>query len=178
MTNLDTYREAFYQNPIYQLVLKACAESVSIGDKCSGAYLRGEAIRGLAKRLYTEFRESAKISREEWEKAFAEGRAFRDTNPEESYESDDLNCPACNGSGHVDDAREWLARAEAEGWRSIESAPKDGSKVLIFSPLEGVMSSYWEYQWQGFPWRNAAELKRQEPTLWKPLPAPPKEDGE
>jgi hypothetical protein len=68
----------------------------------------------------------------------------------------------------------WLARARLDGgWSPIESAPLDGTVVLIYSPMEGVMSSRWEYQWQGFPWRCAQDRKRQIPTHWMPLPEPP-----
>jgi hypothetical protein len=66
---------------------------------------RATVLDQVTGRIYAEYRESQKVTREEWEKAFSEGRAFRDTNPEARYIEDGerLNCPACGGSGHVDD---------------------------------------------------------------------------
>lgn len=73
-------------------------------------------------------------------------------------------------------------------WQPIETAPKDGSRILLFIPRQ---SSRFYPGWGGYPligqWQNNEEstdgywaysvnerkpLKRQ-PTLWMPLAAPP-----
>lgn len=70
-------------------------------------------------------------------------------------------------------------------WKTIDSAPKDGTTILAFYPLDGLSNSwcrvvpvFWAsrpQQWifasraaSGF---SAAYL----PTHWQPLPEPPKE---
>lgn len=75
----------------------------------------------------------------------------------------------------------WQARAalqgaqapQAGGWLPIETAPKDGTRILIFAPLDGVLSSTFEHGlWQGLPWRREGARIGQ-PTLWQPLPPAP-----
>ena len=62
-------------------------------------------------------------------------------------------------------------------WQPIETAPKDGTVVLIYSPADGVMSSHLHWgNWQGMVWRSVGhvDFERSKPTHWMPLPAPPK----
>ncbi len=83
-----------------------------------------------------------------------------------------------------------LLRAEPVGepWRPIETAPKDGTSVLIAGgtynydasadprdyPFEGVKIAWWDRSaWNG---GNGSEYDGEywhEPTVWMPLPAPP-----
>lgn len=61
-------------------------------------------------------------------------------------------------------------------WMPIETAPKDGTRILISSPTDGVLSSHFDGgNWQGRPWRpvRSAEYEASKPTHWMPLPAPP-----
>lgn len=80
-----------------------------------------------------------------------------------------------------------------EGWRTIESAPKDGSDVLLYFPLEGlskdfdcVIICYWReasdnhngrghWVWQSRAVRGYSD--EYQPTHWQPLPAAPHSPG-
>lgn len=75
-------------------------------------------------------------------------------------------------------------RAASEGWQPIETAPKDGTKILLcltgYQPVVGYLDGErWEYQDCGdfaeedhwFAWQ---ELTGEWfPDNWMPLPAPP-----
>lgn len=80
-----------------------------------------------------------------------------------------------------------LPRAEADdGWRTIESAPKDGTRLLVFGggadkvevcawcervgawDLDHTMLEDWDNQPDGYS----------RPSHWRPLPAPPTQAGE
>lgn len=70
----------------------------------------------------------------------------------------------------------------ASEWRSIETAPKDGTRVLLWivseSPyhedhaMPGV--GHWT-EWNGGGW---VRWHRGTPTHWMPLPEPPKPERE
>lgn len=63
-------------------------------------------------------------------------------------------------------------RAAAEGWRPIETAPKDGSAILT---PEGI--TWWHKEsWMSGRWEccgNGDAFTFMGPTHWMPLPAPP-----
>jgi hypothetical protein len=64
--------------------------------------------------------------------------------------------------------------ADEMDWRPIETAPKDGTRILIATPLDGVMSSeFFGGLWQNIPWRREGAARGQ-PTHWMPLPPAPK----
>ena len=65
-------------------------------------------------------------------------------------------------------------------WQPIETAPKDGSDILLYWPLDGLHPNfartkigYWhhrgEWVWQDRAFRTYSE----EPTHWMPLPTAP-----
>jgi hypothetical protein len=66
-------------------------------------------------------------------------------------------------------------------WQPINTAPKDGTSVLLYQPKgryyhECMMVAAWSTSWMpdgigGYEWEN--EL--QAPTHWMPLPLPPTE---
>jgi hypothetical protein len=60
-------------------------------------------------------------------------------------------------------------------WHPIATAPRDGTRVLIFSPSHGVCSSYLVYgYWQNLPCLFMQdEPTAADPTHWMPLPEPP-----
>lgn len=73
-----------------------------------------------------------------------------------------------------------LTAALSAGWRPIESAPKDGTKILIFEP-EGEIAivsyvgaaSYGDFPWK--IWGGYSSYRIDVPTRWQPLPPPPEE---
>lgn len=83
-------------------------------------------------------------------------------------------------------ARSALSRLQAQGnteWQPIETAPKDGTKVLLFFPgpfndtLEnGIVTGQWtgntESWWLSSIW--ASSSAHQDPTYWASLPSRPK----
>jgi hypothetical protein len=80
------------------------------------------------------------------------------------------------------------ARNAALEWQPIETAPKDGSEVLLYYPLEGLSEHHsrrvicwWHKGWSTrspgrwvFQGRAARGYSDEyQPTLWMPLPEPP-----
>ncbi|MXP42945.1 DUF551 domain-containing protein [Allopontixanthobacter sediminis] len=64
------------------------------------------------------------------------------------------------------------ARAEI-GWQPIETAPKDGTEVLLYYPKQGFWAEHWAVNsFQRFE-RRGWDMGRI-PTHWQPLPAAPK----
>lgn len=62
--------------------------------------------------------------------------------------------------------------AQAEGWRPISTAPRDGTEVLADTSGLGRVVVYWddeESQWGA----GLGYLDRGAPTHWMPLPPPP-----
>lgn len=56
-------------------------------------------------------------------------------------------------------------------WQQIESAPKDGTEILVWDGFNRMVSSFIEPAgWVS--WSLCAE----EPTHWMPLPVPPAEE--
>lgn len=57
-------------------------------------------------------------------------------------------------------------------WKPIETAPKDGTRVLIYMPgLNDVLSAKFEHgTWQHGYWSSRPMAV----THWQPLPEPPK----
>lgn len=65
-------------------------------------------------------------------------------------------------------------------WQPIETAPKDGSRILLYwpkttrIPIKIIIGN-----WRGDYWSNDLlyfdEEKRNCPTHWMPLPEPPQE---
>jgi len=79
------------------------------------------------------------------------------------------------------------APAVAEGWRPIESAPRDGSAILITRPTDFPSEeAYHVVRWDGSPgegWWQVHDgkfdhpLRGPDPTFWKPLAAAPARQG-
>lgn len=69
-----------------------------------------------------------------------------------------------------------LNGTEATGWQPIETAPKDGSEVLVCKPFMDGWAHYvvfWLRDKGWTVWSNAEGWELAEPTHWMPLPAPP-----
>lgn len=72
-----------------------------------------------------------------------------------------------------------LDGAGREGWQPIETAPKDGTRVLLAAPGHLTMIGSFE-AWKtihaaGPWWWSNGSMITPDPTHWQPLPAPPKE---
>jgi hypothetical protein len=75
-----------------------------------------------------------------------------------------------------------LAQGRAPSWQSIETAPKDGTRVILGGFYRGkLLIDLSEYD-EGdpvdevpphWPWRWHANAGCEQPTIWMPLPAPP-----
>lgn len=86
---------------------------------------------------------------------------------------------------HATLADAWLAANPADdgeavtGWQPIETAPKDGTWVILFTPA-GVQCGYWggsyfgrDMAWLQYAHRSDYEEVEGVPTHWMPLPEPP-----
>ena len=75
----------------------------------------------------------------------------------------------------------WLL-AESESWRPIETAPHDGTDVLVWNgdvrtiSMWGKVSHVPTYGWLDMVWADIedADLLDPQPSYWMPLPEPPK----
>ncbi len=69
-----------------------------------------------------------------------------------------------------------LAERTAYHWQPIETAPKDGSDVLLSSPNwhGDVVVGCWSFE----GWRDREDSDKLEPTHWMPLPAAPAKQEE
>lgn len=58
------------------------------------------------------------------------------------------------------------------GWQPIETAPKDGTQILVPVTIGGIMNvvSWWSGAWREGV--NGMKLKN-DPTHWMSLPPPP-----
>lgn len=86
----------------------------------------------------------------------------------------------------LDEARAALSAAKAGGWLPIETAPKDGTEVLLlFSKAEYILgkphgrvrAACWAGSGSSANW-SIPYFKDDAPTAWQPLPAPPAQRGE
>lgn len=58
-------------------------------------------------------------------------------------------------------------------WRPIETAPKDGSGILLYhEPTGMVMSANWSNRLRG--WEACFAYRGEQWSHWMPLPEPPK----
>ena len=63
-------------------------------------------------------------------------------------------------------------------WQPIETAPKDGTKILAYDPDRGGSCEilYWG-SWKGKgAWQDDEANGYYEPSHWMPLPEPPQQD--
>jgi len=100
-----------------------------------------------------------------------------------------VDCPgwgACaQHQTEADAVAAWNRRApEAQAWRAIETAPRDGTRILI-ADGRSTDAAYWSQCAKGYggskryPWVILDEtngvngMTETHPTHWQPLPAPP-----
>lgn len=71
------------------------------------------------------------------------------------------------------------ARVALQGWQPIESAPKDGTNVLIAEDQNGIHGeAYYDDEESRWYWANTGrgdypDPREPFPTHWQPLPPPP-----
>lgn len=91
---------------------------------------------------------------------------------------------ALEQQAEIDQLRAKVAELKSE-WQSIESAPKDGTRILLFFPNDvGVISGEWNFeQFYANPkphfthdqeqrW-GVRHMRANQPTHWQPLPPAP-----
>lgn len=66
-------------------------------------------------------------------------------------------------------------------WQSIETAPKDGTRMIVASEINGAMRVFvggFDPHWSGNIWvsENSRVSSGYIPTHWMPLPAPPPQE--
>ena len=69
-----------------------------------------------------------------------------------------------------------IAKAEQRvaEWQPIETAPKDGSFILLATPKGRIADGFWSLVYGVWSWPYVMV----EPTHWMPLPTPPKRSME
>lgn len=91
-------------------------------------------------------------------------------------------CPVWATSVHRVLAELEHLRAQAPGWRGMESAPKDGRELLLSGPYPEYTNIKGRWvdigTWWQDHWTIADMADRTAPTAWQPLPSPPAEGGE
>lgn len=64
--------------------------------------------------------------------------------------------------------------ALTSGWQTIDSAPKDGKKVLLYDPYRGIGDGYFcNLRWWFYECGDDWYSEECNPTHWMPLPTPP-----
>lgn len=71
-----------------------------------------------------------------------------------------------------------IRRLRAPQWRSMNSAPKDGRMIMLFSDKQGFHQAFWDnfsQSWLTCPNHRNVWHSIYSPGKWQPLPEPPKE---
>jgi hypothetical protein len=73
----------------------------------------------------------------------------------------------------IQDKAAALSASPQDGWKTIDSAPKDGTGILAY--VDGFGMGQFVLFWLDGYWREGASLMglKTQPTHWQPLPAPP-----
>jgi len=61
-------------------------------------------------------------------------------------------------------------------WQPIETAPKDGKRIICWGPKLAVAECEWRKRFRDEPegWYRSNQPPHVHPTHWMPLPEPPK----
>lgn len=83
-----------------------------------------------------------------------------------------------SGPAALQEACDLSGRSATHEWKPIETAPKDGSKVLLWWSDRVVYGAWLDNSKTAVPWAGwrppSMEVRpRGQPTYWMPLPAPP-----
>ena len=67
-------------------------------------------------------------------------------------------------------------------WQPIETAPKDGTRILAFFPIINsykiLTVEFIRHRWYICPYDSEFKMMGGDPTHWMPLPNPPKQEKE
>ena len=78
------------------------------------------------------------------------------------------------------DMRAALVAAMRAAWRPIESAPKDGTRILV-ATSNAIHSACWDkidHSWRVIPKTTTKTVPVPgDPLAWQPLPPPPAKEG-
>lgn len=92
------------------------------------------------------------ITRQLRESCFCEGRG----------------CELCRAADEIDRLRAELAECKQE-WQTMETAPKDGSRILLATPSGKIADGFWSLEYRVWSWPYVMV----EPTHWtRSLPIP------
>lgn len=86
-----------------------------------------------------------------------------------------LSCYCCGAEFFTDKEaiKAWDTRSD--DWQPIETAPKDGTKVMVWRPDCDFHHPHAAFDvYENEAWHRSRPSAQ--PTYWKPLPAPPQED--
>ncbi len=75
----------------------------------------------------------------------------------------------CQRCGFVQYIREESEDRDINSWQPIETAPKDGSRILLATPTGKISGGMWSLQYRVWSWPYVMV----EPTHWMPIPEPP-----
>ncbi|WP_408015527.1 DUF551 domain-containing protein [Rhodovarius lipocyclicus] len=59
------------------------------------------------------------------------------------------------------------------GWLPIESAPRDGTFVLLWDRVVGLLHGWWDGKHWVHSWDSEIIPGQRDLTHWRPLPTPP-----
>jgi len=76
---------------------------------------------------------------------------------------------------HIDTILALLDKEIDGGWQPIDTAPKDGTRVLLYDPYNGVGDGYYcNIRWWHYECGDDWYSEEWNPTHWMPLPTTPK----
>lgn len=94
-----------------------------------------------------------------------------------SCHKDDHTIICDRGETMAESIAAWNRRAipSPSAWRTMESAPKDGTSIIGYQATEGdfhkCMGVVWS--WEAKDYWHCADYPGLQPTHWQPLPSPP-----
>lgn len=165
--------------------LVACATVVRTDSNFSALVTWPEAAAALREpRAPTVEPDIEAIARAMWEagekRAFQYGKAFAEPWIAKSPVAEDYRAMARAVAALYRGAPPETLTAEPDGWRPIETAPRDGTDVLVWTPGYDCNVAFWGTDdWQSGHWFTSgghdgtSMTPGQGPSHWMPLPEGP-----
>ncbi|MET3929522.1 hypothetical protein ABIE51_001409 [Lysobacter sp. OAE881] len=88
--------------------------------------------------------------------------------------------PGTFDDGEIQALRAAIALMRGQSWQPIETAPKDGTTIIIAYSLGGqhVETAWWDGEGWAYNWHEYDGTSYvKDVTHWQPLPAPPKDSA-